>query len=207
MIEKQIESVIGTPKSVKKLKNRTLLLETSRKSQTDSLLKMSTFFGIKVSVTEHKTLNSSKGVIRDRMLKDEKESEIVDYLKEQGVIGCKCFVIKKDNETIETNTLLLTFNSITVPKSLKIFYRIVPVDVYVPNPLRCFNCQRFGHHEDKCPADPGSVCANCGADGHSHHTSACKNSAKCVNCGKAHVSRSNQCEIWKKEKGKRNNEN
>ena len=96
--------------------------------------------------------------------------------------------------------MLLTFNSITVPKSLKIFYRIVPVDVYVPNPLWCFNCQRFGHHEDKCPADPGSVCANCGADGHSHHTSACKNSAKCVNCGKAHVSRSNQCEIWKKEK-------
>ena len=87
VIEKQIESVIGTPKSVKKLKNRTLLVETSRKSQTDSLLKMSTFFGIKVSVTEHKTLNSSKGVIRDRMLKDEKESEIVDYLKEQGVIG------------------------------------------------------------------------------------------------------------------------
>ena len=199
VIEKQIESVIGTPKSVKKLKNRTLLVETSRKSQTD-LLKMSTFFGIKVSVTEHKTLNSSKGVIRDRMLKDEKESEIVDYLKEQGVIGCKRFTIKKDNETIETNTLLLTFNSITVPKSLKIFYRIVPVDVYVPNPLRCFNCQSFGHYEDKCPADPGSVCANCGADGHSHHTSACKNSAKCVNCGKAHVSRSNQCEIWKKEK-------
>ena len=175
VIEKQIESVIGTPKSVKKLKNRTLLVEASRKSQTDSLLKMSTFFGIKVSVTEHKTLNSSKGVICDRMLKDEKESEIVDYLKEQGVIGCKRFTIKKDNETIETNTLLLTFNSITVPKSLKIFYRIVPVDVYVPNPLRCFNYQRFGHHEDKCPADLGSVCANCGADGHSHHTSACKN--------------------------------
>ena len=131
VIEKQIESVIGTPKSVKKLKNRTLLVEASRKSQTDSLLKMSTFFGIKVSVTEHKTLNSSKGVIGDRMLKDEKESEIVDYLKEQGVIGCKRFTIKKDNETIETNTLLLTFNSITVPKSLKIFYRIVPVDVYM----------------------------------------------------------------------------
>ena len=54
--------------------------------------------------------------------------------------------------------------------------------MYVPNPLRCFNCQRFGHHGDKCPADPGLVCANCGADGHSHHTSACKSSAKCVMC-------------------------
>ena len=41
---------------------------------------------------------------------------------------------KKDHETVETNTLLLAFNSVTVPKSLKIIYRIIPVDVYVPNP-------------------------------------------------------------------------
>ena len=134
------------------------------------------------------------------MLKGEKESEIVDYLKIQGVTACKRFTVTKDHQTIETNTLLLTFNSVTVPKSLKIFYRIVPVDIYIPNPLRCFNCQRFGHHENNCPVDLGSVCANCGAGGHDHHTSACKNKPECVNCGKDHLSRSNQCEIWKKEK-------
>ena len=106
MIEKQIESLIGTPKSVKKLKNKTLLVETSRKSQSDNLLKISSFFGIKVSVTEHKSLNSSKGIIRDRMLKGEKESKIVDYLKEQGATTCKRFTITKDHHTIETNTLL-----------------------------------------------------------------------------------------------------
>ena len=163
----------------------------------ESLLKVSTFFGFRVSVSEHQSLNSSKGIIRDRMLKGEKEEEIVDYLREQGVTACKRFKIKKDHETVETNTLLLTFNTINVPKSLKIFYRVVPVDIYVPNPLRCFNCQRFGHHENNCPVDLGSVCANCGAGGHDHHTSACKNKPKCVNCGKEHVSRSNQCEIWK----------
>ena len=45
VIEKQIESIIGTLKSVKKLKNK-LLVETCRKSQTDNLLKVSTFFGL-----------------------------------------------------------------------------------------------------------------------------------------------------------------
>ena len=44
VIEKQIEATIGTPKSVKKLKNQTLLVETTRKAQTDNLLKMTTFF-------------------------------------------------------------------------------------------------------------------------------------------------------------------
>ena len=83
---------------------------------------------------------------------------------------------------LDTNTILLTFNTVNVPKSLKIFYRVVPVDIYVPNPLRCFNCQRFGHHETNCPVDLGSVCANFGAGGHDHHTSACKNKPKCVKC-------------------------
>ena len=200
IIEKQIESIIGTPKSVKKLKNKTLLVETCRRSQTENLLKVTTFFGLKVSVSEHQSLNSSKGIIRDRMLKDEKEEEIVEYLKEQGVTACKRFRIKKDHGTLDTNTILLTFNTANVPKSLKIFYRVVPVDIYVPNPLRCFNCQRFGHHENNCPVDLGSVCANCGAGGHDHHNSACKNKPKCVNCGKDHVSRSSECEIWKKKK-------
>ena len=32
VIEKQIEAILGTPKSVKKLKNKTLLVETNRKN-------------------------------------------------------------------------------------------------------------------------------------------------------------------------------
>ena len=200
IIEKQIESIIGTPKNVKKLKNGTLLVETNRKSQTDNLLKITKFFNINVSVTEHKTLNCCKGIIRDRMLKHETEENITEYLNTQGVTACKRFKIKKDGNFIETNTLLLTFNTTTLPKSLKIFYRIIPVEVYIPNPLRCFNCQRFGHHENGCPEAPGSVCEKCGMGEFDHPTNACKNEAKCVNCHKNHQSKSNQCEIWKKEK-------
>ena len=200
VIEKQIESLIGTPKSVKKLKNKTLLVETNRKSQTDNLLKVTSFFNLKVSVSQHNSLNSSKGIIRDRMLKGESEDSIVEYLRPQGVTACKRFKIKKEGQSVETNTLLLTFDRVSVPKSLKIFYRVVPVDVYVPNPLRCFNCQRFGHHENNCTEDPGSVCENCGADGHAHQTSQCKNPTKCINCGKDHSPKSNICEVWLKEK-------
>ena len=158
-------------------------METNRKSQTENLLKIKSFFNLKVNVSEHNSLNSSKGIIRDRMLKGESEDSIVEYLRPQGVTGCTRFKIKKDGKTVETNTLLLTFNRVNVPKSLKIFYRVVPVDVYVPNPLRCFNCQRFGHYENNCSEDPGSVCENYGADGHAHHTSQCKNPTKCINCG------------------------
>ena len=101
IIEKQIESLIGTPKSVKKLKNKTLLVETNRKPQIENLLKITSFFNIKVFVTEHNSLNSSKGIIRDRMLKEETEDNIVDYLRPQGVTGCKRFKIKKTENQLK----------------------------------------------------------------------------------------------------------
>ena len=200
VIEKQIESIIGTPKSVKKLKNKTLLIETTRRSQTENLLKMKKFFNLKVTVSEHKTLNTSRCIIKDSALKGESEKDICDYLKNQGVIAVKRFTIKKEFDTIETNTLLLTFNSVSVPNSVKIFYRIIPVDIYVPNPLRCYNCQRFGHYESDCPADYASICEKCGEGGFTHLASACPNPVKCVNCGLDHLSRSNVYEVWKKEK-------
>ena len=166
--------MIGTPKSVKKLKNGTLLVETTRKMQTDIPLKSKKFFNLPVEVKPHKTLNSSKGIIRDRNLKGESEKNILEYLENQGVTAVKRFTVKKGQDTINTNTILLTFDSVVPPKSLKIFYQIIPVDLYIPNPLRCFNCQKFGHHEDKCPVDPGSVCERCGMGNHDHHTNHCK---------------------------------
>ena len=43
-----------------KKKKKTLLVETNRKTQTENLLKVTPFFNLKVSVTEHNSLNSSK---------------------------------------------------------------------------------------------------------------------------------------------------
>ena len=110
IIEKQIESLIGTPKSFKKLKNKSLLVETNRKSQTENHLKLLSFFNLKVSVSQHNSLNSSKGIIRDRMLKGESKDSIVEYLRPQGITGYKRFKIKKEGKSVETNTLLLTFD-------------------------------------------------------------------------------------------------
>ena len=116
------------------MRNQTLLIETTRKIQTEQLLKCKTFSNLSVEVSEHKTLNSSKGTIRDKALKGESEENIKDNLQDQGVIAAKRFKIRKGHDLVSTNTLLLTFNSVVPPKSLKIFYRIIPVEVYIPNP-------------------------------------------------------------------------
>ena len=65
--------------------------------------------------------------------------------------------------------------------------------------MKCFNCQEFGHHEDNCSANIGSVCENCGASEHAQLTSRCKGPPKCVNCGLGHLSICSECEVWKRE--------
>ena len=54
--------------------------------------------------------------------------------------------------------------------------------------------------KSNCPADVGSVCERCGTGNHDHLTRQCQNQAKCVNCGENHMSRSSDCDVWKKEK-------
>ena len=74
---------------------------------------------------------------------------------------------------------------------MKAAYHIVDVRVYIPNPLRCFSCQKFGRSKKK-------FCARCAEEGHTH--TPCNNDPKCVNCGKKHQSNSKECESWQKEK-------
>ena len=61
-------------------------------------MKMTSFFSIPVEVTEHQSLNSSKGITREKkMLKMESEDNILEYLKPQGVTHVKRFKIKIAN--------------------------------------------------------------------------------------------------------------
>ena len=53
------------------------LVETTRKTQTENLKKMISFFGVPVKATEHKSFNMSKS-IRNPILKTETEKNILE---------------------------------------------------------------------------------------------------------------------------------
>ena len=72
------------------------------------------------------------------------------------------------------------------------------VDPYIPNPLRCYACQVFGHHENKCHRE--EICANCGQSKHSADETDCKGPAKCFNFKEDHPANSKQCQAWHTEK-------
>ena len=55
---------------------------------------------------------------------------------------------------------IMTFNTHKIPKEIKIGYQKIDVEPHISNPLRCYKCQRFGHHQDQCTRLP--VCGRCG---------------------------------------------
>ena len=51
---------------------------------------------------------------------------------------------------LPTNTIFMTFGSLELPKEITISYLKVKVALFVLNPMRCFNCNKFGHSSQGC---------------------------------------------------------
>ena len=121
-------------------------------AQSRCLNKLDNLFGwCPVTASPHRTFNNCRGVIRCRSLVDCDKEEILDELQSQGVIDIYNILTKDDSGgRRNTNTFIITFKAASVPKHIKIGYLRVPVEKYIPNPLRCFNCQKFGHSKNAC---------------------------------------------------------
>ena len=198
VIEKALQGIAGVPKSVKKLRSGDLLVEYTGRKQIENLLRTEKFFDLDVKVSLHTSLNTCRGVVRCPDLRACSEQEILENMREQGVIAVRRIKIRRDGSLKDTNTFVFTFNTTVLPKQVKVAFLRVSVDPYIPNPLRCYACQVYGHHENKCKKE--EICANCGQPKHSADETDCKRPAKCFNCKEDHPANSKQCQAWHTEK-------
>jgi len=82
-----------------------------------------------------------------------------------------------------TNTFILTFHSSSPPKDIMVEeYLLISVTPYIPNPLRFFKCQKFGHTQNSCKGQ--QVCARSATP--AHETKNC-NEPKCANRKRSHI--------------------
>ncbi|GBL87012.1 hypothetical protein AVEN_67281-1 [Araneus ventricosus] len=119
---------------------------------------------VPVTVKPHATLNSSKGVISCGELLNESEEKITAELKSQGVIHVRRITIRRDGQLLNTKHLIFTFDFKKLPEHIKAGYMRLSVRTYIPYPLRCFKCQRFGHSKTFCRET--LTCARCAEVGH-----------------------------------------
>ena len=125
---------------------------------------MKTFCGLKCSVTPHSSLNTSNGIVLYPVLSKFTNDDIKAGMTEQGVTDVHRITVHRDGIMKPTKTFVLIFNSPNLPTVVQTGFMQVKVDVYIPYPLRCYNCQVFGHHENKCGRH--AVFCNCGEPEH-----------------------------------------
>ena len=201
VIQKVLVSVSGSPKSVKKLNSGALLVEVEKPRHAENLLKINRFHLTPAKCTPHGSLNKSRGIIRCPDLAGVSVDEIVAELSSQMFLK---LAVYQSGETVskEVQTqLFLLFEQPFYQKTLKVGYLNVGVDIYIPNPLQCYSCFKFGHHERKCRLGVGDrLCRRCGDPANDHEESDCNRKPKCVNCGGDHMSTSRACDFWRREK-------
>ena len=194
-IAKGIQGLAGEPSSVKSIAQG-YLIEVSQKAHSDNLLKSTTLANIPIKVTPHRSLNTRKGVIRCRELSNMCEEDIQNELANQKVTHVKRIYI--DRGRVPTTTYILTFSTVVLPVSIKVGYLNVRVTDYIPNPLRCFKCQRYGHGSDRCSRE--ERCSKCAGN---HSADICTSSSLCcANCedNKDHAASDRKCPVYIKEK-------
>ena len=201
LLEKWFEGVSRQIVNVKRQRDSSYLVDCPSKKVSDNLMARdgtslnigSETFGVSVSV--HPSLNSSRGVARSYHFEGLSELEIKDGLASQGVTAVhKVLRTDKDGCKVRTNTVFLMFCTPVPPTGVKIMYENIHVSLFVPSPLRCFQCQRYGHSRRNCKNR--EICANCGKEAHGEQ---CQVDSHCVNCNGNHSAASKACPVWTKE--------
>ena len=177
----------GEPKGVTKLRSGDLLVELSSPFHASKLEKITKFADLPVSVTAHKSLNRSRGTVRSPDLAGCSEEEMVAEM--DGVVQARRIFVRRGGNKVQTNTIVLTFDSPKPPTTVRAGYLNLKVTPYVPRPMRCFNCHRFGHTKEFCRR--AAACCRCGRSDHTE--SECSSELSCVNCGGNHVAISKDC--------------
>ena len=190
---KGVQGIADKSVIVKRLFSGDVLLQVSKQIHSEAFLACTNFADFPVTVTPHKSLNSCKGVIRTRDLVNCPLDQIIHFV--DNVIDAKRIITKRDGKEIPTNTIILTFDIPKTPTYIKAGYLNIPVSPYIPNPLRCFNCQRFGHASNRCKRTV--MCARCAEEGHNDQN--CTQAYKCVNCGESHPAYKKDCRAYKCE--------
>lgn len=155
---------------------------------------------IMIKISFHTSMNTSKGTFYARgLLKNETLEEILEVLEPQKVTKFEQMKSFKNGKLEPTDRFIVTFDSNVLPKHIKIGYMEYEIQTFYDNPLRCTNCQKYGHTKKYCTQE--SVCRIC-ARTEPHEPNDC-GPAKCVNCCPPlpddHPSNDPKCETRVKE--------
>lgn len=191
-ITKAIEKEIGKINHARFMGNGRLLIFAKSEEQRSNILMKESLNKLKITSHIPGATSKARGVIAGIPTSVTME-EIKENLSKYGITDAKR--LTKGKEKTESTSILLSFNK-DLPTRVQMGYMSYMVREYIPPPLRCFKCQRFGHVAGQCR---GKIrCAKCGGE---HEYGQCGETVlKCCNCGGPHSAAYGGCEKQKEAK-------
>ena len=185
--------------SFRPINRKEWLVEATSKEQSEVYQSLSEINGIEVTVERHDKLNSIEGTVILPQINDcdglPDEHLLLESLRQRypNVENVKVYEIpNRKNPSRKLRIARIKFVGQTLPKDVKIEGQRREILPFIPKPLQCKNCSKFGHTYKKCRNE--TKCAFCGTEDHSTRWNC--GIAKCCNCGQEHHARSKVCPFY-----------
>lgn len=189
---------IGDIEYAKVLNDGNLLVRCADAVQMEKALKVKEIGKCKVDNTGRvgdRMGGGSTGVITGVPISVSME-ELKKNIKGGKVLNVQRLKSAKEGVMRDSETVTVEFEGEHVPKKVFLGFMSYPVRLFVPKPMRCYNCQRFGHTAKNCNRQ--RRCARCGGD-HEYGKCGTGIAPKCCSCGGAHNVAYGGCEIMRRE--------
>ena len=202
--KKAVEELVG-PGFEMQLFGRCVKIQAADEQQAERLLQLSAIGDLEVVVTPRRSTGKSGSVgntnhdsWKKGVIKRVPRYVELDLIKsETGATWASRISRQAGGQQTPTGTVILAFCGADVPDTVSVGLARFKVLPYIPLPLRCGKCQKFGHKTTKCRAT-APTCAKCAK---SHGTSECQVTAQnemfCTNCRQQHSSAYRGCIKYK----------
>ncbi|KAM4634664.1 uncharacterized protein ACJ7VT_002543 isoform 1-T4 [Polymixia lowei] len=197
ILMKSLNYSLGDILFAKVLKDGNLMLGCIDVVQQDKALTLTSVGGCEVAtVVSLKTKKKGiKAVISGVPLSVD-ATELRNNLKGGKILHVQRLAMMKGGVKTDSESILLEVDGEILPTRMYLGYVSYPVRAYVLRPVRCYNCQRFGHVAANCRRQ--RRCARCGGD-HDYGKCGTEVLPKCCNCGRGHSVAYGGCNVLKQQ--------
>lgn len=110
------------------------------------------------------------------------------------MVGVKRLKYVREKEKMDSLSVMVQFEEERLPERVFFGFISYAVRKYVPPPLRCYKCQKYGHVAAVCKGK--QRCARCSGE---HEYGKCGQGVKpkCCNCGGDHSAGYDGCQVRK----------
>ncbi|XP_061909386.1 uncharacterized protein LOC133653724 isoform X2 [Entelurus aequoreus] len=191
---KGLKKDIGEVEIAKVLRDGRLLIKCKNGEQKSKAMRLqkpcNKIIKEKIEVGERK---GARGVVTG-IPRGENLEELKRQIKGGTVKMLTRMMAYRNGEKMESESVLVQFVEEVLPQRIMIGFLSFYVRAYVPPPVRCFKCQRYGHIASVCHAK-----LRCGMCGGEHEYGQCGDNdlVKCCNCGGNHTAAYGGCVIRK----------